>query len=94
MQSPFEIANLVFNDIEIRVPKRGWPSEGDIDVAEATLQAAPTYNRNLFVSQMENEGTPSNRRMRLEAYLVALCYEELKPGAASERCCYGVGKPD
>ncbi|KAL4306245.1 hypothetical protein S83_054862 [Arachis hypogaea] len=47
----FAFAKLGFNDIGIKVSERGWPPKGDSDEAGATVQAAPTYNRNLFRRQ-------------------------------------------
>lgn len=89
----FAIAKMGFNGIEVRVSETGWPSNGDLNEAGATVQNAATYNKNLLRRQMANEGTPLRPRMRLEAYLFALFNEDMKPGPTSERN-YGLFQPD
>lgn len=89
----FAMARLGFEDIEVGVSETGWPSKGDGDEVGATVANAAVYNKNLLKRQLQSEGTPLRKNMRLDVYLFALFNEDLKPGPTSERN-YGLYQPD
>eukprot|EP00252_Welwitschia_mirabilis_P026659 TRINITY_DN8806_c0_g1_i2.p1 TRINITY_DN8806_c0_g1~~TRINITY_DN8806_c0_g1_i2.p1 ORF type:complete len:394 (+),score=14.61 TRINITY_DN8806_c0_g1_i2:262-1443(+) len=87
------IAALGYRNVEVRISETGWPSKGDPDEFGATPEYARTYNRNLILRLLRNQGTPMKPNAVLQGYVFALFNEDQKPGPTSERN-YGLLKPD
>lgn len=82
-----------YGNLEVRISETGWPSKGDADEIGASILNAATYNRNLLLRLLKNQGTPMKPNFVFQAYIFALFNEDQKSGPTSERN-YGLFKPD
>lgn len=62
--------------VAVTVTETGWPSDGE---APATYANARTYNQNLVKRTMNNSGTPARPNVEVDAYIVSLYDEDLRP---------------
>ncbi|GJV10777.1 ribonuclease H-like domain-containing protein, partial [Tanacetum coccineum] len=54
------IKALGHTDVQVRISETGWPSNGDVDEPEATVEDAGIYNRNLLQMMQQGQGTPAH----------------------------------
>ncbi|GAB2299131.1 hypothetical protein Dimus_033203 [Dionaea muscipula] len=81
----FAMADLNFTNIPVMVTESGWPSKGDANEPDATLENANTYNSNLIKHVLNNTGTPKHPGIAVSTYIYELYNEDLKPGPVSEK---------
>ncbi|XP_043695045.1 glucan endo-1,3-beta-glucosidase 3-like isoform X2 [Telopea speciosissima] len=81
----FAMAYLNFTNIPIVVTESGWPSKGDNNEPDATINNANTYNSNLIRHVLNNTGTPKHPGVAVSTYIYELYNEDLKPGSLSEQ---------
>ncbi|XP_074286603.1 glucan endo-1,3-beta-glucosidase 3-like [Silene latifolia] len=81
----FAMADLNFTNIPMIVTESGWPSKGDANEPDATLENANTYNSNLIRHILANTGTPKHPGTAMSTYIYELYNEDMKPGSTSER---------
>ncbi|KAB2068859.1 hypothetical protein ES319_A08G058700v1 [Gossypium barbadense] len=79
------MAFLNFTNIPVIVTETGWPSKGDSNEPDATLENANTYNSNLIRHVMNKTGTPKNPGVAVSTYIYELYNEDMKPGPLSEK---------
>lgn len=70
-------------NVNIVVSESGWPSSGE--TAEATIENAGTYNRNLIRHVLSTTGTPRKPGRTIETYVFAMFDENGKPGDEIEK---------
>ncbi|GJW17013.1 RNA-directed DNA polymerase, eukaryota [Tanacetum coccineum] len=66
------IKALGHTDVHVRISETGWPSKGDVDEPNATVENAGIYNRNLLQRMQQGQGTPAHPSQRI-LYLPASC---------------------
>ncbi|GMY24847.1 glucan endo-1,3-beta-glucosidase 2 [Fagus crenata] len=81
----FAMAFLNFTNIPVIVTESGWPSKGDANEPDATLDNANTYNSNLIRHVLNKTGTPKHPGIAVSTYIYELYNEDLKPGPVSEK---------
>lgn len=81
----FAMSDLNFTTIPIVVTESGWPSRGDSNEPDATIDNANTYNSNLIRHVLNNTGTPKHPNIGVSTYIYELFNEDLRPGPMSER---------
>ncbi|KAK9741262.1 hypothetical protein RND81_03G093100 [Saponaria officinalis] len=81
----FAMADLNFTNIPVMVTETGWPSKGDANEPDATLENANTYNSNLIKHVLAKTGTPKHPGTPISTYIYELYNEDLKPGSTSEK---------
>lgn len=81
----FAMADLNFTNIPIMVTESGWPSKGDANEPDATLENANTYNSNLIKHVLNKTGTPKHPGIAVSTYIYELYNEDTKDGATSEK---------
>ncbi|KAF3432139.1 hypothetical protein FNV43_RR26878 [Rhamnella rubrinervis] len=81
----FAMADLNFTNIPVVVTESGWPSKGDSQEPDATLDNANTYNSNLIRHVLNNTGTPKHPGIAVSTYIYELYNEDLRPGSVSEK---------
>ncbi|KAL1092084.1 hypothetical protein V6Z11_D07G199800 [Gossypium hirsutum] len=81
----FAMAFLNFTNIPVIVTETGWPSKGDSNEPDATMENANTYNSNLIRHVMNKTGTPKRPGIAVSTYIYELYNEDLKPGPISEK---------
>ncbi|KAF5747470.1 glucan endo-1 3-beta-glucosidase 2 [Tripterygium wilfordii] len=81
----FAMAFLNFTNIPIVVTESGWPSKGDSNEPDATLDNANTYNSNLIRHVLNKTGTPKHPGIAVSTYIYELYNEDTKPGPVSEK---------
>ncbi|XP_059642096.1 glucan endo-1,3-beta-glucosidase 2 [Cornus florida] len=81
----FAMAYLNFTNIPVLVTESGWPSKGDANEPDATLDNANTYNSNLIKHVLNKTGTPKHPGITVSTYIYELYNEDLKPGPVSEK---------
>ncbi|KAF5737811.1 putative Glucan endo-1 3-beta-glucosidase precursor [Tripterygium wilfordii] len=81
----FAMAFLNFTNIPIVVTESGWPSKGDSNEPDATLDNANTYNSNLIRHVLNKTGTPKRPGIAVSTYIYELYNEDTKPGPVSEK---------
>ncbi|KNA19225.1 hypothetical protein SOVF_063550 [Spinacia oleracea] len=81
----FAMADLNFTNIPIMVTESGWPSKGDPNEPDATLENANTYNSNLIKHVLNNTGTPKHPGIAVSTFIYELYNEDTKDGATSEK---------
>ncbi|KAF8398966.1 hypothetical protein HHK36_014831 [Tetracentron sinense] len=81
----FSMAYLNFTNIPIIVTESGWPSKGDANEPDATIDNANTYNSNLIRHVLNNTGTPKHPGISVSTYIYELYNEDMKPGSVSEK---------
>ncbi|XP_043701957.1 glucan endo-1,3-beta-glucosidase 2-like isoform X2 [Telopea speciosissima] len=81
----FAMAFLNFTNIPIVVTESGWPSKGDENEPDATIDNANTYNSNLIRHVLNNTGTPKHPGIAISTYIYELYNEDMKAGSLSEK---------
>lgn len=81
----FAMAFLNFTNIPVIVTESGWPSKGDANEPDATLENANTYNSNLIRHVLNKTGTPKHPGIAVSTYIYELYNEDTKPGPVSEK---------
>lgn len=81
----FAMASLNFTNIPIVVTETGWPSKGDSNEPDATLDNANSYNSNLIRHVLNTSGTPKHPGMAVSTYIYELYNEDMKAGPVSEK---------
>ncbi|GLU10662.1 hypothetical protein SLE2022_274480 [Rubroshorea leprosula] len=81
----FAMAFLNFTNIPVIVTESGWPSKGDANEPDATLDNANSYNSNLIRHVLNQTGTPKRPGIAVSTYIYELYNEDLKPGPISEK---------
>ncbi|XP_044467671.1 glucan endo-1,3-beta-glucosidase 2-like [Mangifera indica] len=81
----FAMAFLNFTNIPVVVTESGWPSKGDSNEPDATLENANTYNSNLIRHVLNKTGTPKHPGVAVSTYIYELYNEDTKPGPISEK---------
>lgn len=81
----FAMAFLNFTNIPVLVTESGWPSKGDSDEPDATMDNANTYNSNLIRHVLNKTGTPKHPGIAVCTYIYELYNEDTKAGPISER---------
>ncbi|CAN1122942.1 Glucan endo-1,3-beta-glucosidase 2 [Linum perenne] len=81
----FAMSFLNFTNIPVVVTESGWPSKGDSNEPDATLDNANTYNSNLIRHVLNKTGTPKHPGIAVSTLIYELYNEDLKPGTVSEK---------
>ncbi|GAV76696.1 Glyco_hydro_17 domain-containing protein/X8 domain-containing protein [Cephalotus follicularis] len=81
----FAMAFLNTTNVPVMVSESGWPSKGDSNEPDATLENANTYNSNLIRHVLNKTGTPKHPGMAVSTYIYELYNEDMKPGPISEK---------
>ncbi|KAI3731556.1 hypothetical protein L1987_62745 [Smallanthus sonchifolius] len=81
----FAMSYLNFTNIPIVVTESGWPSKGDSNEPDATLDNANTYNSNLIKHILNNTGTPKHPGVAVSTFIYELYNEDSRTGAVSEK---------
>ncbi|XP_017975934.1 PREDICTED: glucan endo-1,3-beta-glucosidase 2 [Theobroma cacao] len=81
----FAMAFLNFTNIPVIVTETGWPSKGDSNEPDATIENANTYNSNLIRHVLNKTGTPKRPGIAISTYIYELYNEDMKPGPISEK---------
>ncbi|XP_002531922.2 glucan endo-1,3-beta-glucosidase 2 [Ricinus communis] len=81
----FAMAFLNFTNIPVVVTESGWPSKGDSNEPDATIDNANTYNSNLIKHVLNKTGTPKHPGIAVSTYIYELYNEDTKPGPVSEK---------
>eukprot|EP00252_Welwitschia_mirabilis_P019832 TRINITY_DN4699_c0_g1_i1.p1 TRINITY_DN4699_c0_g1~~TRINITY_DN4699_c0_g1_i1.p1 ORF type:complete len:542 (-),score=25.94 TRINITY_DN4699_c0_g1_i1:417-2042(-) len=81
----FAMADLNFTNIPVFVSESGWPSKGDSNEPDATVENANTYNSNLIKHVLKNSGTPKHPGIPVSTYIYELFNEDQRPGPTSEK---------
>ncbi|KAL4196786.1 hypothetical protein AMTRI_Chr04g184910 [Amborella trichopoda] len=81
----FAIADFNFTNIKIVVLESGWPSGGDSNEPDATIDNADQYNSNLVKHVLNNTGTPKHPGVPVSTYIYELYNEDARPGPMSEK---------
>ncbi|KAA8547705.1 hypothetical protein F0562_004134 [Nyssa sinensis] len=81
----FAMSFLNFTNIPVIVTESGWPSKGDPNEPQATLDNANTYNSNLIRHVLNKTGTPKHPGIAVSTYIYELYNEDTKPGPVSEK---------
>ncbi|XVF20588.1 hypothetical protein REPUB_Repub12eG0013400 [Reevesia pubescens] len=81
----FAMAFLNFTNIPVVVTETGWPSKGDSNEPDATIENANTYNSNLIRHVINKTGTPKRPGIAVSTYIYELYNEDMKPGPISEK---------
>ncbi|XP_057441999.1 glucan endo-1,3-beta-glucosidase 2-like [Lotus japonicus] len=81
----FAMAFLNYTNIPVVVTESGWPSKGDSDEPDATVDNANTYNSNLIQHVINKTGTPKHPGIAVSTYIYELYNEDMKTGPLSEK---------
>ncbi|KAK4755132.1 hypothetical protein SAY87_008889 [Trapa incisa] len=81
----FAMASLNFTNIPVVVTESGWPSKGDSNEPDATIDNANTYNSNLIRRVLNKTGTPKHPGIAVSTYIYELYNEDMKSGPLSEK---------
>lgn len=81
----FAMGFLNFTNIPVMVTESGWPSKGDSNEPDATLENANSYNSNLIRHVLNKTGTPKHPGIAVSSYIYELYNEDTKPGPVSEK---------
>eukprot|EP01018_Ginkgo_biloba_P009644 Gb_28728 [translate_table: standard] len=81
----FAMSNFNYTDIPLVVSETGWPSKGDANEPDATIDNADTYNSNLIRHILNNTGTPKRPAVPVNTYIYELFNEDLRPDPTSEK---------
>ncbi|PIN11244.1 Glucan endo-1,3-beta-D-glucosidase [Handroanthus impetiginosus] len=81
----FAMADLNITNVPVMVTESGWPSKGDSNEPDATLDNANTYNSNLIRHVLNKTGTPKHPGIAVSTYIYELYNEDMKPGPLSEK---------
>lgn len=81
----YAMAFLNTTNVPVLVTESGWPSKGDSNEPDATLDNANTYNSNLIRHVINKTGTPKHPGISVSTYIYELYNEDTKPGPVSEK---------
>ncbi|XP_004288596.1 PREDICTED: glucan endo-1,3-beta-glucosidase 2 [Fragaria vesca subsp. vesca] len=81
----YAMAFLNFTNVPVVVTESGWPSKGDSNEPDATLENANTYNSNLIRHVLNKTGTPKRPGLAVSTFIYELYNEDTKPGPVSEK---------
>lgn len=81
----FAMGFLNFTNIPVMVTESGWPSKGDSNEPDATLENANSYNSNLIRHVLNKTGTPKHPGIAVSTFIYELYNEDMKPGPLSEK---------
>lgn len=81
----FAMASLNVTNLPVMVTETGWPSKGDANEPDATLDNANTYNSNMIRHILNKTGTPKHPGIGVSTYIYELYNEDMKPGPLSEK---------
>ncbi|CAN8238397.1 unnamed protein product [Cochlearia groenlandica] len=81
----FAMAYLNFTNVPVLVTESGWPSKGETNEPDATLDNANTYNSNLIRHVLNKTGTPKRPGIAVSTYIYELYNEDTKAGSLSEK---------
>ncbi|KAI4321255.1 hypothetical protein MLD38_034655 [Melastoma candidum] len=81
----FAMSYLNFTNVPVVVTESGWPSKGDSNEPDATMDNANTYNSNLIRHILNNTGTPKHPGIAVSTYIYELYNEDAKSGPISEK---------
>ncbi|KAL4330713.1 hypothetical protein AHAS_Ahas13G0427600 [Arachis hypogaea] len=81
----FAMSFLNFTNIPVVVTETGWPSKGDRNEPDATLDNANGYNSNLIKHVLNMTGTPKHPGIAISTYIYELYNEDTKAGPLSEK---------
>ncbi|XP_075510412.1 glucan endo-1,3-beta-glucosidase 2-like [Primulina tabacum] len=81
----FAMASLNITNLPVMVTETGWPSKGDVNEPDATLDNANTYNSNVIRHILNKTGTPKYPGIGVSTYIYELYNEDMKPGPLSEK---------
>ncbi|CAL0307659.1 unnamed protein product [Lupinus luteus] len=81
----FAMAFLNYTNIPVVVTESGWPSKGDSNEPDATVDNANTYNSNLIKHVLNKTGTPKHPGIAVSTYMYELYNEDTKAGPLSEK---------
>ncbi|XP_047164718.1 glucan endo-1,3-beta-glucosidase 2-like [Vigna umbellata] len=81
----FAMAFLNYTNIPVVVSETGWPSKGDSNEPDATVENANTYNSNLIKHVLNVTGTPKHPGIGVSTYIYELYNEDAKAGSLSEK---------
>ncbi|KAK6913531.1 Glycoside hydrolase family 17 [Dillenia turbinata] len=81
----FAMSFLNFTNIPVVVTESGWPSKGNANEPDATVDNANTFNSNLIRHVLNKTGTPKHPAIAVSTYIYELYNEDLKPGPLSEK---------
>ncbi|KAM7494903.1 hypothetical protein LguiB_029512 [Lonicera macranthoides] len=84
---------LGYPDVDIVVAETGWPSLGEVELSQCTVENAAAYNGGLVRKERNGTGTPLMPKRRFETYIFGLFNENLKPGSLAEKN-FGLFRPD
>ncbi|RZB50585.1 glucan endo-1,3-beta-glucosidase 2-like isoform X1 [Glycine soja] len=79
------MAFLNYTNIRVVVTETGWPSKGDSNEPDATVENANTYNSNLIKHVLNITGTPKHPGIGVSTYIYELYNEDAKAGPLSEK---------
>ncbi|XVF26615.1 hypothetical protein REPUB_Repub14bG0033700 [Reevesia pubescens] len=74
-----------YDYMQSNVTETGWPSKGDSNKPDATIENAKTYNSNLIRHVINKTGTPKRPGIAVSTYIYELYNEDMKPGPISEK---------
>ncbi|VYS50164.1 unnamed protein product [Arabidopsis thaliana] len=80
----FAMAFLNFTNIPVLVTESGWPSKGETNEPDATLDNANTYNSNLIRHVLNKTGTPKRPGIAVSTYIYELYNEDTKAGLSEK----------
>ncbi|KAK4493200.1 hypothetical protein RD792_017942 [Penstemon davidsonii] len=81
----FAMADLNVTNVPVLVTESGWPSKGDSNEPDATLENANTYNSNLIRHVLNKTGTPKHPGISVSTFIYELYNEDMKHGPLSEK---------
>ncbi|XP_024988407.1 glucan endo-1,3-beta-glucosidase 2-like isoform X1 [Cynara cardunculus var. scolymus] len=81
----YAMASLNVTNVPVLVTESGWPSKGDSNEPDATLDNANTYNSNLIKHVLNQTGTPKHPGIPVSTYIYELYNEDTKNGPVSEK---------
>ncbi|KAJ1398173.1 X8 domain [Sesbania bispinosa] len=81
----FAMSFLNYTNIPVVVTETGWPSKGDSNEPDATVENANTYNSNLIKHVLNVTGTPKYPGISVSTYIYELYNEDTKEGPLSEK---------
>lgn len=81
----FAMADLNVTNVPVLVTESGWPSKGDSNEPDATVENANTYNSNLIRHVVNKTGTPKHPGIAVSTFVYELYNEDMKPGPVSEQ---------
>uniref|UniRef100_A0A0D6QWM4 glucan endo-1,3-beta-D-glucosidase n=1 Tax=Araucaria cunninghamii TaxID=56994 RepID=A0A0D6QWM4_ARACU len=81
----FAMEAMNYTNVPVVVTETGWPSAGDANEPDTTVDNAVTYNSNLVTHVLNNSGTPQHPGIPVNTYIYELFNEDLRSGPTSEK---------